>query len=57
MSAEEFLITSLKMKGFTEDYIRMMFRLNKDSTSAYIETLIEFAQMHIIKGTDPATIQ
>lgn len=57
MNAEEFLINSLIMKGFTEDYIKMMFRLNKDSMSAYIETLIEFAQLHAIKGTKPADIQ
>ena len=46
-TSEDFLIQQLKDAGFTEDYIKMMFRLNKDSTSSYIECLQNFAKLHV----------
>jgi len=46
-TAEEVLFQYMKEAGFTEDYIKMIYRINRDSAPALIEGIKKFAQLHV----------
>jgi hypothetical protein len=43
-TAEEYLIDACINAGFTEDYAKMIFRINPDSSNAFVEAMKEYTK-------------
>jgi RNA polymerase subunit RPABC4/transcription elongation factor Spt4 len=46
---EQFLIDACKEMGFTEDYSKMIFKINPDSSNAYIFAMHDYATQYALK--------
>lgn len=49
ITAEQTLIQACRDAGFTDDYSKMIFKINPDSSSAYVEAIKEYAKKAIIE--------
>lgn len=46
-TAEESLIIACIEAGFTEDYAKMIFKINPDTSNAFIKAIINFSKIHV----------
>lgn len=53
-TAEAFLIQACRDAGFTEDYARMIFKINPDSSSTYVEAMKEHTKFHVKAALETA---
>ncbi len=53
-TAEEMLIQACIDAGFTEDYAKMIFKINPDSSNAFLEAMIKHTKLHVTKALDYA---
>ena len=44
ITAEETLMQACRDAGFTDDYSKMIFRINPDSSNAYVEAIKKYAK-------------
>ena len=54
MTAKEYLKKACKDAGFSEDYSEMIFRIMPDSSSTYVEAMIEHTKYHVQKALEKA---
>ena len=54
MTAEQFLIKACIDAGFTEDYAKMIFKINPDSSSVFVKAMIDFTRQHVTQALNAA---